>query len=384
MLLARKSVRTQINAAQDPSICQRKLRVSKGATTMGFFAQCLLALTKPSMLLCYSKNKYGAPTLTEFLPQDVTQSLLALDLVLATPHSIPEIPALLNQTVLFGGKRLRPALCFMVGEMFGIDAKKMSPFARAAEFTHSASLAHDDVLDNAKLRRNSPTLFAKTSASRAVLAGDLLLARVMVELANEGDVQIIRDLALVVEDLVNGEWLQLHARGRADITHEHLLEVSRRKTASLMSWSCRVAARLAPNSSEELIEACTRFGKALGVAFQMVDDVIDFEISSEKDMAKDFKEGLVNFVVAEMTIEFPELKSKLSEQLGRGENTIIPWSPEQLEIAQDKVRLEAEKYLAEARLNLEIMKSYSAKTSRAQSCLEALSQLLVFLGVRNV
>lgn len=322
--------------------------------------------------------------MTEFLPGDVTKSLKSLDLVLETSHSIPEIPELLNQTVLFGGKRLRPALCFMVGELLGVPAKKMSAFARAAEFTHSASLAHDDVLDNAQIRRNHQTLFAKTSTARAVLAGDLLLARVMVELSNEGNIHVIRDLALVVEDLVNGEWLQLQARGKSDIDTSHLLEVAKRKTASLMGWCCRVAARVAPSSDEKLLEASTRFGIALGIAFQMVDDVIDFESSSEKEYAKDFREGLMNFVTAEINELYPELRQEMRAQLGQGERTHFPWAESQLEQAKERVRLHAQKHLDDALHAMEVMKGYRAISKTADECLESLTQLIVFLGVRKI
>lgn len=321
--------------------------------------------------------------MTDFLPAEVSKQLNDLDLVLHTSHSIPEIPDLLNGTVLLGGKRLRPALCFLVGGMLGVKPEVLAPFARAAEFTHSASLAHDDVLDNANTRRNNQTLNAKTSNARAVLAGDLLLARVMVELSDHGRVDIIRDLALTVEDLVNGEWLQLMARGKLDITETHLLEVARRKTASLMAWSARVATRVSAGADEKLVETASEFGFNLGIAFQMVDDVIDFEDSSEKEYAKDFSEGLVNFVVARLLRSNSLFADSLVETFGKGSEFKTLWPQVELEAAKSEVRALAADYLQKASVNLETLAKNKANTSEADQCLDALNGILLVLGVRQ-
>src|SRR5262249_28216644 len=158
-------------------------------------------------------------------------------------------------------------------------------------------------------------------------------------------------------DLVNGEWLQLEARGDIDVTWEHLLEVSKRKTASLMSWCCLVAARLADPSNTKLIEACKQFGLNLGIAFQMVDDVIDFETENEKDYAKDLKEGLVNFVVFELVKLYPELKGQVQALLGNS-FTKVAWSDIQIETAKDIVRKKSQMFLNQAQINLEVIKQY--------------------------
>jgi geranylgeranyl pyrophosphate synthase len=321
--------------------------------------------------------------ITEFLPEDISRSLKDLDLIVRSPTSIPEIPNVLNQTLLAGGKRLRPMLCFLMGKILGVSAEKMATFARSAEFTHSASLAHDDVVDSANIRRHNATLNATTSNARAVLAGDLLLARVMVELSQMGNVQIISDLALVVEDLVNGEWLQLEARGKVDVTFEHLLDVTRRKTASLMSWCCIVPARLSHPEDLKLLESCRRFGHNLGVAFQMVDDIIDYEKSGEKDYAKDVKEGLVNFVMAELLHLNPSLSQQVSQCLGRTDFA-PPWSEAQLSQAIEGVREKSEKYLVHAADEFNLVKSYcDIKSPGVSQAVESLEMLLGFLKVRQ-
>lgn len=321
--------------------------------------------------------------MTELL-SPVKNSIESLDLVLKTNHSVPEIPDLLNRTVLLGGKRLRPALCFLMGQALGVTAERMSPFARAAEFTHSASLAHDDVVDNASTRRSVRTINAVSTAKRAVLAGDLLLARVMVELSQQGDVEIINDLALVVEDLVNGEWLQIDIRGNINTTQDELIEVSKRKTASLMSWCCLVAARVSESNSADLRQITSEFGENLGIAFQMIDDVIDFTEAGEKDYAKDLKEGIVNYVICDLLKRKPELKTKTSELLGKTEINSFPWTQEDLETSIQNVRDLSQAYLKRAEEKLaEVKKLVPPTTEIAKESYSSLENLLQFLSIRG-
>ena len=120
-------------------------------------------------------------------------------------------------------------LCFLMGQFLNVDLDKLQAYARAAEFVHAATLAHDDVIDESLIRRNRPTLNARVSNARAVLAGDLLLARVMAELSLLGEVRLIHELSLTVEELVHGEWLQLEARKVAAIHRPHLETVAKKK-----------------------------------------------------------------------------------------------------------------------------------------------------------
>src|ERR1700722_13242481 len=113
----------------------------------------------------------------EWMPKETAQAVEKLDLSIRV-RSVPEIDSLLSKTVLFRGKKFRPTLCFLMAQLLGIDLEKVHPYARAAEFVHAATLAHDDVIDESPMRRNRPTLNARSSNARAVLAGDLLLARV--------------------------------------------------------------------------------------------------------------------------------------------------------------------------------------------------------------
>ncbi len=320
----------------------------------------------------------------DWMPQETALALENLNLGL-TVHVVPEIDSLLTKTVLFRGKKFRPTLCFLMGQMFGIRLEELHPYARAAEFVHAATLAHDDVIDESQVRRHRPTLNARASNARAVLAGDLLLARVMAELSGLGKIEIIHDLANTVEDLVSGEWLQLEARGIASVNRQHLETVARKKTASLMVWCCVAPARWA-GVDGQVVEAARSFGEALGVAFQMIDDIIDFDASGEKPFAQDIREGLVNFVTLEMLEENPHLVRPIQRILGQVPSDgaplafAWPWQPHEVNLACDRVR-------SRAQAKLEVADQYLSSISKSlpalhPEALQSLRSILVYLRER--
>lgn len=247
---------------------------------------------------------------------DALASVGRIDFRLTPEWRVPEIEERLNATVLAGGKRLRPLLLVLFGQLHGVPESRLAPYARAAELVHAASLAHDDVVDEAELRRDRPTLNAVTSNARAVLAGDLLLSRVVDEVAALGEIGIIRDLAAVIRSLSEAEWLQLEARGLLDPGEAHLVRVARGKTGALMGWCGAVPARLA-GASPEGIEAAREFGERLGLAFQRMDDAIDFRATGGKPFAQDLREGLVNFVVQALLEREPGRRPHVAALLGR-------------------------------------------------------------------
>lgn len=314
-----------------------------------------------------------------WMSKDAAQAVEDLDLSLRV-RSVPEVETVLGKTVLFRGKKFRPALCFMVGQLFGIAPKNLQSYARAAEFVHAATLAHDDVIDESRVRRHRPTLNARVSNARAILAGDLLLGRVMVELAQLGQLKIIQDLSNTVEELVLGEWLQLEARKIAGIDRQHLESVAKKKTASLMIWCCRVPAHLT-GSDPDFLALCEGLGESLGIAFQMIDDIIDYEVQGEKPFAQDIREGLVNFVTLEMIERNPSLRNAIERQLGQEETPPTwPWQSSELQAACDGVR-------ARARAKLEMADQHLTTLSkRLESpnleALRALRGVLVYLRER--
>lgn len=313
------------------------------------------------------------------IPSHVFESVQQLNVQLNTGVSLPELPDILNRTVLAGGKKLRPMLCFLMGELFGVPAERLAPFARVAELLHCATLAHDDVIDGADQRRRRPTLNSATSNSRAVLAGDLLLARVITELSDLGNLQIMRELSLALEELVNGEWLQMGARGNIDTTRAHLEKVARMKTSSLMAWCCVVPAHLS-DAEPRIREACRRFGERIGLAFQMKDDLLDFKPNAEKPFAQDLREGLVNFLTRELLDAYPELEPRIVALLGTHPDC-WPWTESQLATAGERLSLRIFRTLEGARADLaEIAASLPPDR---ESALQSLTSVLQFVGVRE-
>ncbi len=285
-------------------------------------------------------------------PTHVSRAVAALDTSLPAGIALPELPELLNRTVANGGKRLRPALLFLLADLFDVSSTRATPYARAAELLHAATLVHDDVVDEALVRRGRPTVNAETSNARAVLAGDLLLSRVIGEMASLGDVVALRGLSDTLEMLVDGEWRQLGARGRIDVSRDELEITAQRKTASLMEWCCWVPALLAGKSAATQ-ERCRELGRIVGLAFQMKDDELDFSRSGEKPFAQDLREGLANFLTVELLEIDDSLKAKLAPLLGKADVTEWPWTETQLTEAKQRVRKRVETSLTRARALLD-------------------------------
>lgn len=240
---------------------------------------------------------------------------MTLDFSLPSLSTNFELSELINHNALKGGKRIRPLLCQMFGQIAGCSEPALSTLSRAAELVHTASLIHDDIIDEAKVRRLRKTLREQTSNAHAVLAGDHLIAVVLKDLAILGCTSIIEDLALALERLTHGEWLQLESRGLIDITDEHLLRIAKLKTSSLIEWAVK-APLLYTQQSSDVIESAVKYAQEIGIAFQLVDDTLDFSPAAEKDYAKDIQEGLVNSVSRYALKQNPKLGAVILRTLG--------------------------------------------------------------------
>jgi geranylgeranyl pyrophosphate synthase len=249
---------------------------------------------------------------------------------------VPEIERLINQSLLVGGKRLRPLLCLLVSDWIDLDEKLAKALARSVELIHAASLAHDDVLDESDFRRKRPTLRRISSNSRAILAGDLLLSLTLREVAELGSPELVQSLARSSEMLVYGEWLQQELIGKIDVEESQLLAVHQKKTSSLMEWAACAPLMIHPSlrssdSYSQMDTSLRELGRLLGAAYQIIDDVVDYSRESEKPFALDLMEGLVNTVTLRMIQNNPALKRPIKEILESGElPPILPWREEEL------------------------------------------------------
>jgi geranylgeranyl pyrophosphate synthase len=181
-------------------------------------------------------------------------------------------------TLSAGGKRLRPMLVFLCAD--GDADDRLVAAAAAVELLHMATLVHDDVLDRASLRRGRPTVFADGGVMAATATGDLLFSRAFAELAAVGSEEAVRALSVASSALARGELMQRADAWSAGVTPERYLERCRLKTASLFEASCRLGALF--GGRPELADALGRFGEELGLAFQMLDDVLDVAGPAER------------------------------------------------------------------------------------------------------
>ncbi len=204
-----------------------------------------------------------------------------------------------SHIMLSGGKRLRPLLFLLSTRICGYKGNIAIKFSSIFEYLHTASLLHDDIVDDAVLRRGQRVANAIWGNPIAVLVGDFLLARASAISVDAGSLEIIKVLSEITEEMSQGEIHQLIKKGSLDITETEYLEVIRRKTAVLFQGACRIGA-LISNASEEKEAALSICGLHLGIAFQMVDDLIDYTSDTRtlgKEIGADLKEGKLTLPV---------------------------------------------------------------------------------------
>ncbi|HEV2914021.1 MAG TPA: polyprenyl synthetase family protein [Pyrinomonadaceae bacterium] len=194
-----------------------------------------------------------------------------------------------------GGKRVRPALTILSNYAVGGDASQFNSIRMAAvmEFLHTATLVHDDIIDNAETRRNRPSINSRFGNQTAVLMGDWLYMSAFETSLQERSLPILDILTAVTRKMTEGELLQLTLLGRTDVNEEQYLDILQRKTAYLFSACCEIGAILG-GADEQQRSALREYGMNLGTAFQLVDDLLDFTTTNEalgKPAGVDLLEG---------------------------------------------------------------------------------------------
>ena len=292
-----------------------------------------------------------------------------------------EIEALLKRTVLRKGKRLRPILIYLVGDLLGLKPEQVRLCADSIELVHAASLSHDDVIDQAVTRRGMPSINTEGN-KRAVLAGDFLLARVMSDLADRGSWELVKEMGDVVASLSWGEWIQLEASRSRHYSREILHEIALHKTASVMMW-CFVAPAYVALLPPQLVEYCRCLGRDFGLAFQWMDDIMDFSSGSAKEPFLDLKNGTVNAVSFEYLEVRPELKRGFAKG---GELTDLMGISERPVEAIRVVRERAQAKLKECRNMLEVIleempgKRERGEEARRRKALEPIEAIFRYLS----
>ena len=209
------------------------------------------------------------------------------------------IPQLAGHIVASGGKRLRPMLTLASAALCTYQGDRHLNLAACVEFIHTATLLHDDVVDESGLRRGRATANVLWGNQASVLVGDFLFSRAFQIMVEDGNLDVLRILANASAIIAEGEVLQLETANNTETTEDAYLEVISAKTAALFAAACRIGAIVAdrPEAEETALES---YGKNLGIAFQMVDDALDYsarEATLGKTIGDDFREGKVTLPV---------------------------------------------------------------------------------------
>lgn len=224
---------------------------------------------------------------------------------------IPLIPQLAGHLIAAGGKRIRPMLTLASAALFGYAGGRQNSLAACVEFIHTATLLHDDVVDESDQRRGKASANAVFGNEAAVLVGDFLFSRSFQLMVEDGSLDVLRILSNASAVIAEGEVLQLSTANNTDTTEEQYYNVIRAKTAELFAAACEVGAVVANRPAAEA-KAMRDYGMCLGMAFQISDDVLDYGGSGArlgKNTGDDFKEGKMTLPII-LAIEKSDAEEK--------------------------------------------------------------------------
>jgi octaprenyl-diphosphate synthase len=209
------------------------------------------------------------------------------------------IPELAGHLIAGGGKRMRPMLTLATAELLGYPGTRHHKLAAAVEFIHTATLLHDDVVDGSGMRRGKRTANLIWGNPASVLVGDFLFSRAFELMVEDGSLKVLRILSHASAVIAEGEVEQLTAQRQIDSGEDHYLDIISAKTAALFAAACRVAPVVA-EASEDSEVALECYGRNLGIAFQLTDDVIDYASDAAvmgKGVGDDFRDGKMTLPV---------------------------------------------------------------------------------------
>ncbi|MCY4642478.1 MAG: polyprenyl synthetase family protein [Gammaproteobacteria bacterium] len=209
-------------------------------------------------------------------------------------HSdIALINQIINYIISSGGKRMRPLLALLCARACGYEGDKHLLVAAITEFIHTATLLHDDVVDNSSMRRGQETANLIWGNESSILVGDFIFSRSFEMMVEVGTMRVMEILAHASNTIAEGEVMQLMNSHDPDSTEEHYMLVIQSKTAKLFEAACQLGAVLS-GQPQKVEEACTKYGMHIGTAFQLKDDVLDYQSSPEemgKNLGEDLTEG---------------------------------------------------------------------------------------------
>jgi octaprenyl-diphosphate synthase len=291
--------------------------------------------------------------------------------------------ALVNQISHYivgaGGKRIRPMLVVLFANALGYEGPERYELAATVEFIHTATLLHDDVVDESSLRRGKVTANALFGNAASVLVGDFLYSRAFQMMVSVNQMRVLEVLAEATNVIAEGEVLQLMNMRDADLSVEQYLKVIRFKTAKLFEASARLGAILA-GASAAVEESCAVYGRSLGTAFQLVDDLLDYDGSTTelgKNVGDDLREGKPTLpLLLAMARAQPAQKLLIRQAITQAQTSHLA---EILEIIRQTGALEATREAAraevtKARLSLEMFSASVHKDTLLDFCARAVDR----------
>lgn len=251
-----------------------------------------------------------------------------VDLVIARrlDSSVPLVGQVSKYIIAAGGKRLRPALLLLTCGALGYGGSQRFNLAAVVEFIHTATLLHDDVVDDSAMRRGNPTANEAFGNPASVLVGDFLYSRAFQMMVDAKNMRIMEVLADATNVIAEGEVMQLMNMHNAALDEQAYLQVIRSKTAKLFEASARVGAILS-GASLEIENACVNYGQALGTAFQVIDDVLDYTGNPEllgKNLGDDLREGKTTLpLIAAMQHGSVDERSTIKTAIESGDTNLL-------------------------------------------------------------
>lgn len=258
----------------------------------------------------------------------IAQDMREVDQIIARrlDSGVPLIGQVSRYIIAAGGKRLRPALLLLTCGALGYRGEQRFNLAAVVEFIHTATLLHDDVVDDSALRRGNATANETFGNPASVLVGDFLYSRAFQMMVDAQNMRVMQVLADATNVIAEGEVLQLMNMHNAALDEAGYLQVIRSKTAKLFEASARVGAILA-GSSTEMEEACAVYGQALGTAFQVIDDLLDYTGDADvmgKNLGDDLREGKITLpLIAAMQRGTSSQKDVIKEAIETGDVSML-------------------------------------------------------------
>jgi len=268
---------------------------------------------------------------------------------------VPLVSTVSQYIISAGGKRIRPALVLLMSGALGYQDTQRHNLAAIVEFIHTATLLHDDVVDESTLRRGRATANESFGNPASVLVGDFLYSRAFQMMVDSGEMRVMEVLADATNVIAEGEVLQLMNMHDASLDEAGYLRVIRSKTAKLFEASTRLAAIMA-RSTPEVEAACADYGQALGTAFQVIDDVLDYDGDAQelgKNLGDDLREGKNTLPLIIAMQRAPEQERLIIQRaIENGDMEALPdivrivRSTGSLEATRSSASLEAERAIA--------------------------------------